>query len=79
MAMMTQIVDAGETEPRKLPHGWGAWHLTVLNEALKREGADLKQAFDPGYVFTQEHRFEDPEDGERITLHVGDTFRWWWS
>lgn len=79
MAMMTQVIDAGETDARKLPNGWGQWHLFCLCTALKAEGSELKAAFSPGYIFQESHTFTDPEDGEVFTVNAGDTFLWWWD
>jgi len=57
---------------------WGMWHLTVFAHAIEAEGGEWKDAFSPGWTFTAEHRYEDPDDGERIEILVGDRFTWCW-
>lgn len=76
--LMTQVIDAGEVEPR--PIRWGRWHVQVLIEAVEAEGGEWKDAFgEAGWTFTEWHGFIDLADGEKFVVKPGDRIRWWWS
>ena len=84
MALRTMITDAGSTEPRKMPHGWGWWHVERMAEVIRVEGdipADmpLLDALTVCCPWTvkEPHTFTDPTDGEVLHLSPGDVLDAW--
>ena len=83
MALCTAIVDAGTDEPRKMPHGWGWWHVERIAEVIRTE-ADLPEDTALLTVLNQcpwevqsPHTFTDPTDGEVLHLSPGDRLDAW--
>jgi len=85
MGLLTQFYRAGHDEPAPLCWGW--WHVGCFQAAYDAE-VEVRDARDASeqaprlsslveYTFTQDHRFEDPSDGEVLEIHAGDMFRWW--
>lgn len=77
MMMTNYLTPDGEAKPLR----WGHWHLACFEAAYKAENpdGDWKDLFDPGYVFRQEHKYIDPDDGEVLHILPGETFKWWWN
>ncbi len=69
MPLHVNLLDQND-EPRSLC--WGGWHLTVLTEAMI-EGTGEWIGYPDSYTFEKEHRFEDPADGEQLTIMPGET------
>lgn len=87
MALCTAIYDADTTTPRKMPHGWGWWHLECMTEAAKAhypEVADLSildvwsyPALQSGLDIEFPLGFQDPTDGEILIFNSGDRLEVW--
>lgn len=81
MPVSTQLIRNGE--PVKL--GWGWWHISVLADAMEKEGYPR---VDPGngkyifmgfpnngeYTFTEFHEYVDESDGEVFKIYPGDRY-----
>ena len=82
MPLRTAIIDKGTDQPRKMPNGWGWWHVERMAEVI-REEAGLPEA-DTMTVLNRtpwevqaEHTFTDPSDGEVLVLNPGDYLHAW--
>lgn len=78
MALRTQVWDAGATEPRTLPHGWGGFHLEALVWMLDQEG-QADKGWPDEYEFTGTWVAEDEADGEVFIVRPGDRLVCWRS
>jgi hypothetical protein len=85
MPLCTAIYDADTTTRRKLPHGWGWWHVEVITDIARREGGMSEDtplltvwSINGGHHTVQHGvSYQDPEDGERITFWPGDELEVW--
>lgn len=80
MALRTQIIDAGTDHPRKMPNGWGWWHLECMAATITDETgvAGFWSALSEcPYIVKSEHTFTDPADGEVLIFSPGDRLDAW--
>lgn len=77
MPLRTQVIDCGATEPRRLPHGWGGFHLDALAWFMDLEGRSPDLGWPDNYEFTDFHKVVDESDGEVFIIRPGDRFVCW--
>ena len=87
MALCTAIFDADTTTPRKMPNGWGWWHVECMTEAAQAHEAATRSlpllevwsypSLQSGLTITYAMGFKDPEDGEVFILNKGDRLEVW--
>ena len=83
MALLTSITDRDTDRPRKMPHGWGWWHVERMAEVIRIEmglpedTAILTVLNQCPHEVRQPHVFTDPTDGEVLALHPGDVLDAW--
>ncbi len=83
MALRTTITDKDSDQPRKLPHGWGWWHVERMAEVIRAEVPEAKDALildalaHCPHVVQTEHVFTDPLDDEVLVLSPGDVLDAW--
>jgi hypothetical protein len=85
MPLCTAIYDADTTTRRKLPNGWGWWHVEVLTWLARVEqgwpkDVGLLQVWSLNHgslEVTAAVGFKDPADGEVLILNPGDRVEFW--
>lgn len=83
MALRTAIIDKGQDQPRKMPNGWGWWHVERMVEVIQ---AEVPEAADEQFftaldrtphIVVGEWKFIDTADGEVFILSPGDMLNAW--
>jgi len=87
MPLCTAIYDADTIGPRKMPHGWGWWHLEMMTFAARVHEPATKDmglldvwsypSLQAGLDIEFPMGFKDPADGEVFILNKGDRLEVW--
>lgn len=85
MPLLTQIIDAGTTTPRKIRWGW--WHVECMTDAARAHVPETKdlpilevwshRSLQAGLTIEFPMGFKDPFDGEVFILSEGDRLKVW--